>query len=48
MTSVSLARSYIEKAVKRLKVLDLLMQEKAYSDADEDRIRLLQGTYPKA
>ncbi|MBI3393700.1 MAG: HEPN domain-containing protein [Nitrospirae bacterium] len=32
MTSVSLARSYIEKAVKRLKVLDLLLQEEAYSD----------------
>lgn len=32
MTNVSLAQSYLMKAVKRLKVLDLLLAEKAYSD----------------
>lgn len=32
MTQVTLAQSYLEKATKRLKVLDLLLAEKAYSD----------------
>ena len=32
MTNLSLARSYLIKATKRLKVLDVLLQEQAYSD----------------
>ena len=32
MKNVTLARSYLEKASVRLKVLDLLVSEKAYSD----------------
>lgn len=32
MTSVTLARSYLEKARKRLRILDVLMEEEAYSD----------------
>lgn len=32
MTNVTLARSYLEKARKRLRVLDVLMEEEAYSD----------------
>ncbi|MEW6243646.1 MAG: HEPN domain-containing protein [Bacillota bacterium] len=32
MNNVTLARSYLEKARVRLKVLSLLMQEEAYSD----------------
>ena len=32
MTNISLAKSYLIKADKRLKVLDLLLEEKAYSD----------------
>lgn len=32
MTNVSLAQSYLIKAVKRLRVLDVLIEEEAYSD----------------
>jgi HEPN domain-containing protein len=32
MTNISLAQSYLIKAVKRLKVLEVLMAEQAYSD----------------
>ena len=32
MTSVSLGASYLEKAAARLKVLELLLRERAYSD----------------
>lgn len=32
MTNVTLARSYLEKARKRLRILDVLMEEEAYSD----------------
>lgn len=32
MENVTLARSYLEKARVRLKVLDLLLDEEAYSD----------------
>lgn len=32
MTNVTLAESYLFKALKRLKILDVLMSEKAYSD----------------
>ncbi len=32
MTSVSLARSYLIKAIKRLKILPVLLEEEAYSD----------------
>ena len=32
MTNLSLARSYLIKATKRLKILDVLMNEEAYSD----------------
>ncbi len=33
MTNISLAQSYLIKAKKRLKILDVLMSEAAYSDA---------------
>ncbi len=32
MTNTTLARSYLEEAKKRLRVLDVLMEEEAYSD----------------
>jgi len=32
VNNITLARSYLTKAVKRLRVLDVLMEEKAYSD----------------
>lgn len=32
MTNISLAKSYMIKAVKRLKILDILLKEKDYSD----------------
>lgn len=32
MTSISLGASYLTKAATRLKVLDLLLREQAYSD----------------
>ncbi|MBW1972361.1 MAG: HEPN domain-containing protein [Deltaproteobacteria bacterium] len=32
MTNISLAKNYLIKADKRLKVLDLLLEEEAYSD----------------
>lgn len=32
MTNVTLAESYLLKALKRLKILEVLMTEEAYSD----------------
>jgi len=32
MTNITLAQSYLEKATKRLKILPVLLAEKAYSD----------------
>lgn len=32
MSSATLAQSYLIKAMKRLKILDVLMAEEAYSD----------------
>ena len=32
MTSISLGASYLEKAATRIKVLELLLREQAYSD----------------
>lgn len=46
MTSVTLARSYLEKARKRLRILDVLMEEEAYSDVvrEAQEIVELSGT----
>lgn len=42
MTNVSLARSYLEKARKRLKVLELLLAERDFSDVVREAQELVE------
>ncbi|MEW6458033.1 MAG: HEPN domain-containing protein [Bacillota bacterium] len=42
MTNTTLAQSYLLKAVKRLKVLDLLAREEAYSDVVREAQELVE------
>lgn len=42
MTSTTLARSYLLKAAKRLRVLELLLQEEAYSDVVREAQELVE------
>lgn len=42
MTNVTLAQSYLIKAIKRLKVLELLLEEEAYSDVVREAQELVE------
>ena len=42
MTSATLAQSYLIKAIKRLKVLQLLLEEEAYSDVVREAQELVE------
>ncbi len=42
MTQITLAESYLLKAIKRLKVLDLLLQEQDYSDVVREAQELVE------
>lgn len=42
MTQSELAKSYLEKATKRLRVLDVLMEESAYSDVVREAQELVE------
>jgi len=42
MTSSELAKSYIEKATKRRRVLEVLMEEEAYSDVVREAQELVE------
>lgn len=42
MTNESLARSYLTKATDRMKVLDLLLRERAYSDVVREAQELVE------
>ena len=46
MTNKTLAQSYLLKATKRLKVLDVLFQEEAYSDVIREAQELLHSHFP--
>lgn len=42
MTNVTLARSYLEKERKRLRVLDVLMEEEAYSGVVQEAQEIVE------